>query len=289
MRFALLLIACVCYGQNVEQNNSQLKRTLELKTKKSIWTYGRPLVLLVSFQNQSKDPWVLERPDKSRYSGVKYLDVSYRARKLGHTFGRLEQSEHRHPDGSVQTWITIPKVEKITIAPGKSYDFEVTIEGEWWTGWMAPGVWHAWVYYTREGHESDVLKSQVLVIPQKFTMESIEACIEKIGNEGFRGHWTAESKWLTMIRPDLSFKWPNRNYSDKEKKAMLSRTERNLAEFKAYVKDPKNAKAIRDAIAEINRNYKVPAKTDANPSDLKDGGQKPGVEKGAEKLPNDPQ
>jgi hypothetical protein len=143
----------------------------------------------------------------------------------------------------------IPKLR--TLEPGQSYVLTVPVVGH-----VVPGNWEVWV---KDGEQK--LESNRFEFPVRFTRDSLTPCLEIASDAKTRASerkWYAA--WLQKVMPSLKLKWWWNDSTPEETAKMEPGVNKELDAFRAFLKDPKNAEAIRQAIDRINREAGLPVK-----------------------------
>ena len=146
-----------------------------------------------------------------------------------------------------------PRVEPLTIPPGKGHDLSIPLEPNW-SGHVVPGMWTAWI----RAHDVE-LESNRLELTLRFTADSVADCLEIAEareEDTFKRKWHAA--WLQKIMPGLELKWRTEDASPEGIARRNTEIEKKLQEFKLFLDDPKNAEAIQQAIDRINREAGLP-------------------------------
>jgi len=172
----------------------------------------------------------------------------------GHALGQYKLVTIPNSDGTPFMVQTVgPRVEPLTIPSGKSHDFTIPLE-RGWSGYLVPGKWTVWIA------ARDVeLESNRLELTLRFTANSVAACLEMAERREER---TSKRKWhaawLQKIMPGLELKWRTEDTSPEGIARRNAEIEKKLQEFKLFLDDPKNAKAIQQAIDRINQEAGLP-------------------------------
>jgi len=223
-------------------------------------TFGRPLSLEVSYQNQSDQSWLLRRPEESGSTRFHCQMVGSDRSTAGYRLGKSPVKPPPLPNGGdiLEEVVGGP----LEILPGKRHEFVITLEPSW-TGNVVPGVWDVWIGDRRERQQSNRLR-----IPLRFTRDSIVACLEVVEDpKQGRSKREWHAAWLEKVMPELTLQWWAPIATPEEREASEAEIGRRLGNFRTFLRDPENAEAIQQAIALINQEAGLPPVADEKPAE----------------------
>ena len=263
MAITLLFLSLVARAADVDvketDNNAKIQQhTITLTAGSGPFVFGRPAWWKVSYRNQGKEPWVIPTPTESTSVFLFYTLVKSE-RRSGYRLGNYKITTIKSHDGLTMTSYDKIKPKLISIAPGKSYDFEVVLDRNW-TGNIVPGRWNGWIE-----DEELKLRSNKSEISLTFTVDSIVVCLQKAMDETLDvTQRESYAEWLIKIMPGLDLHWWSEDTPIQERQKMEIEIRQKLQVFKAFLADKGNAKAIEGAIKNINR--------ESGESDVSDSG-----------------
>ena len=224
----------------------QPEHSIVLSAAERPFVFGRNIPLRVSYRNGREVAWVIPTPMESVFAGLQIQPFGSK-RAVLHQFGRETVITTKNSDGQIITDIVSPIAKPMSIAPGKSHQFEVQFERDW-SGNTRPGRWTAWV-------EDEALKieSNRLEIPLEFAPDSVDACLEialDTDEHLFKRKWHAE--WLKKLKPDLPLDWPREKDPEAIHRQKEPRIQAALKEFASFWEREKDSESMTEAIRKIN-------------------------------------
>jgi hypothetical protein len=243
---ALLVGICgMSWAEDVKEDPQQ--RSIIITVGKNPFVYGRPISLSVSYRNDAKDSWIVSSPSNSTSVVLYYRPTGSIQRPQGYSFGRIIYVPQKMPDGQVITFFEVPISRRVSIAPGKSYDFKIDLE--WgWTKDFGPGLWSVWVV-----DKNLDIKSNSIDILLRFTADSAAACFEMaIDSNQEMYKRKLHAKWLRKLVPELDLRWPSDDTPKQEREEMEIRIKKDIQAAKEFLADKRNARAVEVAMENIN-------------------------------------
>jgi hypothetical protein len=224
------------------------QRSIVLSPKDDVLSFGRTTSLHLTYRNESQTAWSIVTPESSAAISVRYRLNGKTDQPQGYSFGRMNCVPMTIPNGNQVYAMTLP-LKKMTSVPALgSREFSIDFEQEW-TGNVVPGIWSVWI----EDGELE-LQSNRLLIPVRFTMESIRLCTDIAADprqDAYKRKWHAE--WLQKIMPTLTFSWWYAETPAAEREQLEKNIQSQLKGFRGFSEDQKNRPAIEAAIARINQ------------------------------------
>jgi len=229
----------------------ETQHTISLAVGPGPFVFGSSVLLKVSYRNQGTDPWVIPAPKESVSAIVRYRLVGSKDQPSGYSLGRVTMTSVKRPDGAIMRTRVVPSPKPVSIAPGESYDFEISLERDW-SGHVVPGLWSVWIE-----DEGVRLTSNKVEIPLRFTTTSIRACLQKASDEK-RDRFQRKfySKWVHEVISDFDLRWPSDDTPEQERQNMEVRIKKEIQAAKEFLSDKSNERVVEAAMENINRKVK---------------------------------
>ena len=244
----LAMLFSVCHTSPVAgDDQKQPEHSILLSAGEAPFVFGRIIPLRVSYQNGGKVAWVIPTPTESANVGIRFRTVGSKGLPAGYDLGQRIVTTRKLPSGLIIEDISSPIPKPVSIASGKSHQFQVEFERDW-SGHVVPGRWSAWVK-----DETLELESNHVEIPLEFAPDSVKACFEiTVDTDQYRSKRKQHAEWLQKLMPDLQLDGPRSNDPEAIQKQKEVRIQTALKEFASFWEREKDSESMTEAIRKIN-------------------------------------
>lgn len=240
---------------NGEQTNQKGKDDLyeiRLESDKKKMPMGFNFPFKVTYINKSDQDWVLEQPDTSEWTDVKFIrlwpEPPY---SNGYSFSRKYVKEI-DVGGEIHTfWLHEPSPELVIPPKGQ---FEFSFDFKWQAYETEPSDYTFWIKQGFKENEEDAIFSNRITISYVFDESTVPALVDlmrDLKNPLYVLIWVRN--WLRKFKPDFSLDLsPKHNPMFPINEEIVKANEGPIKEFLDFWEKNKDSEEIRAIIEKIN-------------------------------------